>query len=326
MSALAEIAGALRASRGLAAKADIARVSARLGLGLDRVAAAAVGDDCAALPDGDGFLLFAIEGFMNEFVAADPWFAGWCGVMVNLSDIAAMGGRPLAVVDALWAQDDERAAPILDGMRAAAERYDVPIVGGHSNLNCDRAQLSMATLGRAKKLLTSFDAKPGDDLILAVDLRGAYRPPFNNWQAALDAPADRLRDDLALLPMIAEAGLSRAAKDVSQAGVIGTAAMLAECSGVGVTIEIGAIPKPEKIGWIQWLQSFPSFGFLIAAAREDVAEIVNLFQARAIAAAPIGRFNGSRRVTIADALAEEVIWDFARGPLLGCATREGALP
>ena len=61
---------------------------------LTLVAAVAVGDDCAAIPDGDGFLLFAIEGFMNEFVARDPWFAGWCGVMVNVSDIAAMGGGP----------------------------------------------------------------------------------------------------------------------------------------------------------------------------------------------------------------------------------------
>ena len=35
-----------------------------------------VGDDCAAIPDGDGYLLLAIEGFINDFVAADPWFAG----------------------------------------------------------------------------------------------------------------------------------------------------------------------------------------------------------------------------------------------------------
>jgi selenophosphate synthase len=54
----------------------------------------AVGDDCAAIPDGDGYLLFAIEGFINDFVEQQPWFAGYCGVMVNVSDIYAMGGRP----------------------------------------------------------------------------------------------------------------------------------------------------------------------------------------------------------------------------------------
>ena len=104
-----ELAGAqaTRDSLGLRAKAEIGIVAARLGL---TGSAVPVGDDCAAIPDGDGHLLFAIEGFINAFVAADPWFAGWCGVMVNVSDIAAMGGWPIAVVDAIWAQDETAAA------------------------------------------------------------------------------------------------------------------------------------------------------------------------------------------------------------------------
>ena len=66
-AALAGIADALRSSRAFASKADIATAAARLGL--SGAGAIAVGDDCAAIPDGDGYLLFAIEGFMNEFVA-----------------------------------------------------------------------------------------------------------------------------------------------------------------------------------------------------------------------------------------------------------------
>src|SRR5688572_9084973 len=61
-----------------------------------------VGDDCAAIPDSGGHLLLAAEGMLESFVAADPWFAGYSAVMVNLSDVAAMGGRPLAIVDVLW--------------------------------------------------------------------------------------------------------------------------------------------------------------------------------------------------------------------------------
>src|ERR1700749_373804 len=102
--AFEQLARTLRASAGVAAKADIGVVAERLALPGGRV-----GDDCAAIPDGDGHLLFAIEGFINEFVAADPWFAGWCGVMVNLSDAVAMGGRPLAVVDAVWAAGEDNA-------------------------------------------------------------------------------------------------------------------------------------------------------------------------------------------------------------------------
>ena len=107
-TALAHLAGKLKASRSLKGKRDIATVARRLGL--TATSTIPVGDDCAAIPDADGFLLLAIEGFMNEFVAGDPWFAGWCGIMVNVSDVAAMGGRPLAVVDALWAAGEDRAA------------------------------------------------------------------------------------------------------------------------------------------------------------------------------------------------------------------------
>jgi AIR synthase-related protein len=307
--ALNALATALRASRGLAAKADIGRVAARLGL--SGASAVPAGDDCAAIPDGDGYLLFAIEGFMNEFVAGDPWFAGWCGVMVNISDVAAMGGRPIAVVDAVWSDGEENAAPVLRGLREASERFGVPLVGGHSNIRTDRGQLSVAILGRAKRLLTSFDARAGEVLVAAIDLRGRYREPFSNWEAATDAPAARLRGDLELLPELAEAGLSRAAKDISQGGIAGTATMLAECSGVGI----------EGVSLDRWLLTFPSYGYLLSVAPGDVETVVARFHARGLSASAIGAVTGGDRVSIVDGAARETIWDLARSPLIGCGSR-----
>ena len=322
ISSLSTLAATLRASRSFGAKEDIGLVAS--GLGLSGSSTVPVGDDCAAIPDGEGHLLLAIEGFMNEFVAGDPWFAGWCGVMVNLSDIAAMGGRPTAIVDALWADGAQSAQPILEGLRAASQAYGVPIVGGHSNLRTDRGQLSVAVLGRAKALLTSFDARPGDRLVAAIDLRGRYREPFSNWEAATQAPAMRLRGDLELLPAIAEAGLSRAAKDVSQGGIVGTAAMLAECSGVGIEIDIREIPGPDGVPLDRWLLTFPSFGYLLAVAPADVAAVTGRFAARGIAAADIGTITTGSEIAITDGTACETIWNVAARPLLRCAPGEVA--
>jgi len=316
ISALAE---RLRRSSGIAAKSDIASVAKSLRLSGDDVIP--VGDDCAAIPDGDGYLLFAIEGFMNEFVARDPWFAGWCGAMVNISDIAAMGGRPIAVVDAIWADGEARAAPVLAGLKDAAKAYAVPVVGGHTNVRTDRGQLSVAILGRANKLLTSFDAEPGDTLVTAIDLRGRYREPFSNWEAATDAPHQRLRGDIELLPLIAEAGLSRAAKDISQGGIVGTAAMLAECSGVAIDIDINAIPKPAEVAMERWLLTFPSFGYLLSVKPWNVSETVARFATRGIAAGAIGSVTRGSRVSISDGEASETIWDFAERPLIGAGGR-----
>jgi len=315
------LAAKLSTSGGIAAKQDIGTIAARLGLQGQQIA---VGDDCAALPEGDGHLLFAIEGFMNEFVAADPWFAGWCGVMVNISDVVAMGGRPIAVVDAVWADGEAGATLVLDGMRAASSAFGVPIVGGHTNMRTERGQLSVAILGRAKTLLTSFDARPGDVLVAAIDHRGRYREPFNNWEAATDAAPARLRVDLELLPEIAEAGLALSAKDISQGGIIGTAIMLAECSHVGIDIDVTAIPLPAGVALDRWLVTFPSFGYLLAVAPEHAADVVTRFTARGISAAVIGAVVAGAEVALVDGETRAVVRNHAETPLLQLGRQDAA--
>lgn len=324
MSALSDLATRLRAARGMAHKSDIADVFAALDLGAGAIP---VGDDCAAIPDGDGFLLFAIEGFLNDFVQADPRFAGYCGIMVNLSDIAAMGGRPIAVVDALWSRDCAEAKPVLAGLKQAAETYGVPIVGGHTNTRNDRGQLAVAVLGRAKRLITSFEARPGDCLIAATDLRGAFRGESLNWDAASGAPAERLRGDLAILPELAEEGLVSAGKDISMAGMIGTAMMLLEASRCGATIDVDAIPCPTGIALERFLLAFPSFGFVLTARPEQAAAIIARFALRDIAAAVIGTIDASCKLRLWQDGKSVELWDFER-PFIGCArnpaAREGA--
>ncbi len=315
----ASLAEALRRGRGLAAKRDIETVAQRLGLANTAVP---VGDDCAAIPDGDGFLLLAIEGFQPGFVAAEPWFAGWCGVMVNISDVAAMGGRATAVVDAVWSAGAAQAEPLLAGLRAAAAAYGVPIVGGHSNLQAAELQLSVAVLGRAQRLLSSFAARPGDVLLAAIDLRGSFRPCFDNFDAASDAPPERLRATLAVLPALAEAGLCASAKDISQAGLVGTALMLAESSRIGMLIEPERVPRPTGVELRRWLRCFPSFGFLLAAPAGAVAAITAAFEAVGVACAAIGRCEAGSELRLREGAAETLFWDHAAERLMGCAQAE----
>jgi AIR synthase-related protein len=314
---LDEIAAMLRSAKGVAHKRDIAPVLARLNLGAAN--SIPVGDDCAAIPDGDSFLLLAIEGFMPEFVAADPYFAGYCGVMVNLSDVAAMGGRPIAVVDAIWSTDDARAEPVLAGLAEASARYGVPVIGGHTNARAGGNLLSVAILGRAQKLLTSFDAKPGETIIAAIDLRGRMREPAPYWDTSSGADPQRLRGDLEILPQIAEANLSIAAKDISMAGTIGTALMLLEASRLGGVIDLDKIPKPDHIPLERWLLAFPSFGYLLSVPVANTEAVIDRFQSRGIPAAVIGQTDASRIVRLRQAKQETVLWRFADTNLIGCA-------
>jgi AIR synthase-related protein len=313
---VAQIVESLRASRGFSHKTDIAGVLSSLGKALPGGMgglgqAVAVGDDCAAIADDDGYLLFAIEGLVSDFIEAKPWFAGYSAVMVNISDVYAMGGRPVAVVDAIWSNGVAAAAEVLKGMAAASAAYGVPIVGGHSNARSDRAQLAVAIVGRARRLLSSFAAHPGERLLMAVDLRGAFAEPYPYWNASTEAPAGRLRADLEVLPVLAEDGLCAAAKDISMAGTLGTALMLLECSGVGARIDLGRIPAPAGVPMERWLSAFPSYGFLLATREADVPAVTARFGARGIVCAEIGVIDDSRRVTIGSQGESALLWDFA---------------
>jgi AIR synthase-related protein len=241
-----------------------------------------------------------------------PWFAGYCGVMVNVSDIYAMGGRPTAVVNALWSEGMGMASQMLKGMAEASAKYAVPIVGGHSNNRSLRPQLAVAIMGRAQKLLSSFAARPGDRLVMAVDLRGAYEEPFPYWNASTGAPAERLRGDLELLPQLAEEGLCDAAKDISMAGAVGTALMLLECSGVGAVIDLDAIPRPEGVPLPRWLSSFPSYGFVLSVRPDKLADVLARFAARDLACAVVGQVDDTRTLVLRQGEERETLWDLKR--------------
>jgi AIR synthase-related protein len=326
-AALQALAATLRDGRGFAHKRDISDVVTTLARALpggaaDLAQAVAVGDDCAAIPwpgaDGrPGWLLLAIEGFVDDFVREQPWFAGYCGLMVNVSDIAAMGGRPIAVVDALWSQGMTPADAVLQGLAAASQRYGVPVVGGHSNNRSDGGRLAVAILGHANALLTSFNARPGDALVMAIDLRGAYHEPYPYFDASTGAPAARLRSDVALLPALAESGLCDAAKDISMAGAVGTALMLLECSGVGGVVDVRAIPRPAGVPLARWLQTFPSFGFVLSVRPAQCAAVLQHFRSAGIAAATVGEVSTGHTLWLRDGDTQVPLWDTAAQSFIG---------
>jgi AIR synthase-related protein len=277
------------------------------------------GDDAAALPNGDGYTLFAAEGMRGEFIASDPWFCGFCSVLVNVNDIAAMGGRPWAVVDVLFL-GAEGAERVLEGMAAASEALGVPVVGGHTTRVAGPTGLAVAVLGRAKRLIASETARPGQVLIAAIDLRGTFRGSGGNFNAATSAPQRQLRAQLAVLPELAEAGLVGAGKDISMAGICGTTLMLLEASGTGAVLEVERIPAPAEVEPLRWLTAFPSFGFVLAVEPNRVDAVCGRFDAVGVTAAPIGELTDTRRLELRSGSERETYWDLREYALTGFGT------
>ena len=206
----------------------------------------------------------------------------------------------------------------LQCLSAASAVYSVPVVGGHSNLRNDRPQLSVAILGRANRLLSSFAAQPGQFLLAAIDLRGHFREPYLWWDASSNAAPERLRLDLEILPQLAEAGLCAAAKDISNAGVIGSVLMLLEASGLGGVIDITAIPRPPDMDLSSWLRCFPSYGFVLSVEPAHTSTVIALFRQRDIVCAPIGATDDTGQLRLNDGTNEQLLWDLHVTPLTSC--------
>ena len=322
-------AASLAESAAFRSKCDIGRVASRI----DRAPRATlafqerperimIGDDAAAIPDGDGYLLLAAEGMLPTFLEKDPYFAGFSSVMVNVSDVAAMGGYPLAVVDAYFHAPSSAVDAVLAGMRAACDAFGVPLVGGHTTC-CEGGPhcLAVAILGRARHLLTSFGARPGDVVLLATDLRGAYREGFPFFDAASDRAPAALRGDLSVFGDLAAEGGVHACKDVSNAGIAGTLLMMLEASGVGATLALDRLPMPEGAALDRWLATFPSFGFLMSVPPDRAPSVRSRFTVRGLACEAVGRVDASRALHLSSGGEEALLWDLAERPFTGFGRR-----
>lgn len=320
---LSSLAAELRQSLSLLHKQDIQTASQALKVGAEWNATnVLVGDDCAAIPDGEGYLLLASEGMMPLLVETEPWFAGWSAVMVNVSDIYAMGGYPIAVVDTLWSQSTSHSECIWDGMKAAANAYNVPIVGGHTNCHSPYNALAVAILGRAKQLITSFNAQPGDLLLVATDFRGKAHPKYPFWNAATTADPVQLRQSLEILPRLAVAGLCDTGKDISMGGIIGTLLMLLETSGCGAVLNLDQVPCPKELSLLRWLISFPSYGFLLSIRPDRASSVQSYFHQQSLVCEVVGEVQPSRQLILRSHQESIVFWDLSQQRLTGFSDLE----
>jgi putative N-acetyltransferase (TIGR04045 family) len=217
------------------------------------------GDDGAPVPGSD--LVAACDAILPSMVERDPAWAGWCGVLANVNDLAAMGAEPVGLLDAVAARDAGRAARVLGGLRAACEAYDVPVLGGHTQLGVPAA-LSVTALGRAARPVRGGGGRPGHQVRLTADTGGGWRPGYHGRQ--WDSTTSRRTPELRAMIGSVAAAAPAAAKDVSMAGIAGTLGMLAEASGCAAVLEVAKMPKPDGAAMADWLTCFPGFAMLTA--------------------------------------------------------------
>ncbi|MHC1579261.1 MAG: methanogenesis marker 2 protein [Candidatus Alkanophagales archaeon] len=282
------------------------------------------GDDAAVLElDDERYVLLAIDGIWGRLLDADPWWAGYCAVLVNVNDIAAMGGVPVAMVNVTATQSRSVCEELVRGMRDGVRKFGVPMVGGHIHPDTPYDSLDVAIVGVVKKgcVLLSNGARPGDVLVIGIDLHGRVYPKFPlAWDSTtLRSPAEVRRQRRTMVE-IGEKCLATAAKDISNPGTIGSVGMLLETSDVGGVVDLRAIPRPraEGVPLEHWLKMYPGTGFVLSTESESAARrCIEIFEAAGVSAAIVGEVDDSRKLRISNGNDEATVFDFNKDMITG---------
>lgn len=220
-----------------------------------------VGDDCALLSLSPGCELAVSTDMLVQgqhfFADVDPRSLGHKALAVNLSDLAAMGARPLACtlalslpgIDHAWLQG------FSDGFHALAGQSGCPLVGGDTTRNPDGIVISITVMGEVRRAhaLRRSGAREGDDIWLSGSLGAAYvalllmqgRLPADaaRLQAsrrAMEWPNPRLRLGRYL------AGVANAAIDISD-GLLQDLGHILEQSHCGAELRLDALPADPAL-------------------------------------------------------------------------------
>jgi putative methanogenesis marker protein 2 len=293
---------------------------------------ASFGEDAAVIRhNAEDALLLAADGIWSKLMEADPFWAGYCAVLVNVHDIAAMGGRPIAMVDILSVTNDRIRDEVTRGMVTASAQFGVPIVGGHLHPDTPYSVVDVAILGTARmdQLIFSDTAEEGDRVIAAIDLDGRVHPSCCfNWDSVTMKSAEVVRAQIRVMEDLGKEHLVTAGKDISNPGVIGTLGMLLEVSGKGAVIDLEAIPRPDlaanEIPFEQWVRMYPGMGFILTAKEENVEGVCRRFADAGITAASIGEVNGSRRLSIRYLGRETQVFDLDQNGIMRIFSEGGA--
>ena len=226
-----------------------------------------IGDDCAVLEPDAGSLLLATTDLLIEDVHfrrrwATPNDIGWKSLAVNLSDIAAMGGRPRWALIALACPEAvglDEAEAFYAGLQALASEHDVAIVGGDTAASPGGWIVNVTLLGEAARApLTRSTARAGD--VIAVTgtlgrsaaglalLEATAAPRGVATAAAADVttahlrPRPRTREG----QWLAEAGGVTSMIDLSD-GLATDLGHLCEESGLGARVELGRLPVDAAV-------------------------------------------------------------------------------
>lgn len=217
-----------------------------------------LGDDAGAVRFGDEWLVATNDMLVRETDVPDimtPEQVGFKAVTMNVSDVAAMGARPIGFLFSIGLPkgiEVDYLDGIARGLSRGLEFYGVPVLSADTNEAADLIIDGIA-LGTTDRLLTRSNVKPGDLVCVTGDI-GRALSGLLVWRENLNvSPRTRkvlyqkfLEPTARVLEGMALRDVANAAIDISD-GLSKELHLLAEMSGVRIDVRSGALPIYEEV-------------------------------------------------------------------------------
>jgi thiamine-monophosphate kinase len=265
-------------------------------------AARGLADDAAVLELDPGALVLThdmiVEG-VHYLPDDPPGDVAWKLVAVNLSDLAAKGARPVAVLLGYALGSTAYDAAFVAGLEQALSAFDVALLGGDTVRMPDSAPRAhgLTAIGRAPPhgAPSRAGAMAGDILYmtgrvgaagLGLAVARGERDGPGEWLAAYRRPQPRLAEGQALAPLV------HAMADISD-GLLIDAERMAGASRLAVEIDLPTVPVPEGADRMTAVTAGDDYELLFAGPPG-----LSLSQPGLARIAPIGRFRDGSGLTL----------------------------
>ncbi|MEP6506757.1 MAG: thiamine-phosphate kinase [Gemmatimonadales bacterium] len=246
-----------------------------------------IGDDAAVITTlGDRAVVASTDTSVENVHFRRDWLTpreiGYRAAAAALSDLAAMGARPIGILAALTVPESWRGDfdAISDGIGDAAENAGAPILGGDTTRGSELS-LTITVIGTARDLLCRTSARPGDRVYVTGRLGGPLAALRDMQEGRIPSVENRIRFAHPL-PRIEEAAWlaengAAAAVDISD-GLAADLGHVSAASRVGITVRIEDIPTVSGMSAIEAAGSGEEYELIVTSPADmDVGEFTKRF-------------------------------------------------
>ena len=218
-----------------------------------------IGDDCTVLPIGEEALVMTTDMLVEDIHflrgASSAEEVGEKSLMVNISDVAAMGAKPVATLLSIALPESaqgEWSEQFMRGYYEASKREGVALVGGDTTASRDKIAINVVAIGRAplSNIKRRSDAKIGDAICvtgkLGISSKGLVDIMFGDLNTAAAKAHRRAQARTAEGEFLGTRQEVHAMMDISD-GIASDINHITELSKVGARIELDSVPTDYDI-------------------------------------------------------------------------------